>query len=345
VLVQDYHFALLPGMIRKTFPKATIITFWHIPWPNSESFGICPWREEILKGMLGSTILGFHTPFHCKNFLETVDRYLESRIEHESSTVSRRGILTLVESYPISIQWPSPWKDTQPSVPECRASLNRSLNLPEGHLIGIGVDRMDYTKGIPERFLAIERMLELHPEMVGRFTFIQIAAPTRSELYDYKLFEARVRELADSINRKFPASGNPVIYLRAEHHEPRVINQYYRAADVCIVTSLHDGMNLVAKEFVMSRDDEQGALVLSQFTGAAHELHEAVIVNPYHIEQTAGAIFSSLTMPAFEQRERMRSMRSLVKSFNIYRWAGRMLIDAAKIRQRQKLMAKISDMS
>jgi trehalose 6-phosphate synthase len=332
-------------MIRETFPKATIITFWHIPWPNSESFGICPWREEILKGLLGSTILGFHTPFHCKNFLETVDRYLESRIEHESSTISRRGKLTLVESYPISIQWPSPWKETQPPVQQCREALRRSLGLPERQLIGIGVDRMDYTKGIPERFMAVERMLELYPELVGRFTFIQIAAPTRSALYDYQQFEARVRGLADDINRKFQAGGPPVICLMAEHHEPELINQYYRAAEVCMVTSLHDGMNLVAKEFVMARDDELGALILSRFAGAAHELHEALIVNPYHIEQTAEALYRSLHMPPYEQMERMRSMRSLVKSFNIYRWAGRMLIDAARIRQRQKLSALLADMS
>jgi trehalose-6-phosphate synthase len=345
VLAQDYHFALLPAMIRETFPKATIITFWHIPWPNSESFGICPWREEILKGMLGSTILGFHTPFHCKNFLETVDRYLESRIEHESSTVFRKGKLTLVENYPISIQWPSPWQDSQPTVQECRDSLRNSLGLPADHMLGIGVDRMDYTKGIPERFMAIERMLELHPGMIGKFTFVQIAAPTRSELYDYQMFERRVRDLADSINQRYSSGGIPVICLMAEHHEPEIINRYFRAADVCLVTSLHDGMNLVAKEFVISRDDERGVLILSQFAGAAHELHEAVIVNPYHIEQTAEAILKSLDMPIYEQRERMRSMRSLVKSFNIYRWAGRMLIDAARIRQREKLMARISDSS
>ena len=293
--------------------------------------------------MLGSTILGFHTPFHCKNFLETVDRYLESRIEHESSTVSRKGKLTLVQNYPISIQWPSPWQDSQPAVQECRASLRQSLGLPPDHMIGIGVYRMDYTKGIPERFMAIERMLELHPDLIGKFTFVQIAAPTRSALYDYQMFERRVRDLADSINKKFSFGNSPVICLKAEHHEPEIVNQYFRAADVCLVTSLHDGMNLVAKEFVISRDDERGVLILSQFAGAAHELHEAVIVNPYHIEQTAEAIHKSLEMPLYEQMERMRSMRSLVKSFNIYRWAGRMLIDAARIRQREKLMARISE--
>lgn len=341
VLVQDYHFALLPGMIRKALPKATIITFWHIPWPNPESFGICPWREELLKGMLGSTILGFHTPYHCKNFLETADRYLETRIEHESSTISRRGQLTMVESYPISIQWPPPWLGTLPPVEKTRSEILADLGLPADQLLGIGVDRMDYTKGILERFNAVERLFELHPELAGRFTFIQIAAPSRSALEEYQAFEARVHTLAGRINNRFTHNGRPAIILKAEHHEPDQVNRYYRAAQVCMVTSLHDGMNLVAKEYVAARDDERGVLVLSQFTGAAHELHEALIVNPYHVEQTAEALYQALTMPEYEQRERMRSMRALVRDFNVYRWAGRMLLDAARVRQRQKLAARI----
>ena len=342
VLVQDYHFALLPGMIRKALPKATIITFWHIPWPNPESFGICPWREELLKGMLGSTILGFHTPYHCKNFLETVDRYLETRIEHESSTVSRRGQLTMVESYPISIQWPPAWQGTLPPAAQTRVEILAALGLPADHLLGIGVDRMDYTKGILERFNAVERMLELHPELVGRFTFIQIAAPSRSALEEYQAFEGRVHALADRINTRFTSNGHPAVVLKAEHHEPDQVNRYYRASQVCMVTSLHDGMNLVAKEFVASRDDERGVLVLSQFTGAANELYEALIVNPYHVEQTAEALYQALTMPEYEQQERMRSMRAQVRDFNVYRWAGRMLLDAARVRQREKLAMRIS---
>ncbi|NJD38847.1 MAG: trehalose-6-phosphate synthase [Geobacter sp.] len=337
VLVQDYHFALLPALIRQRLPKATIITFWHIPWPTPESFGICPWREELLQGMLGSTILGFHTPFHCKNFLETVDRYLETRIEHESSTIFHGGQLTMVEDYPISIQWPPEWQGTLPPVEQTRAEIRAELGLPPDHLLGIGVDRMDYTKGILERLAAVERMLELHPRLVGRFSFVQIAAPSRSALEEYHAFEQRVYRLTERINGRFPGA----VILKAEHHEPDQVNRYYRASDVCMVTSLHDGMNLVAKEFVAARDDEQGVLVLSQFTGAANELHEALIVNPYHVEQTAEALYQGLTMPEFEQRERMRSMRALVQDFNVYRWAGRMLLDAARVRQRERLAARI----
>lgn len=341
VLIQDYHFALLPKMIHDVLPKATIITFWHIPWPNPESFGICPWRDELLQGMLGSTILGFHTPLHCKNFLETVDRYLEARIDYPTSTISQSGKLTMVETYPISIQWPPPWQQTQPSIEKCRNDVQQALNIGGDCLIGLGVDRLDYTKGILERLRAVERLLEIHPEIVGRFSFIQIAAPSRSTLEDYQLLDAQVRSLAESINTRFANGSYQPVYLKIEHHNPEEVNRYYRAADVCIVTSLHDGMNLVAKEYVAARDDERGVLVLSQFTGAAHELYEALIVNPYHIEQTAEALFQALTMPDFEQKERMRSMRAMVRDFNVYRWAGKMLLDASRIRQREKISGRI----
>ena len=341
VLLQDYHFALLPRMVRELLPKATIITFWHIPWPNSESFGICPWREELLDGMLGSTILGFHTRFHCQNFIETVDRYLEARIDRESSTISLGGQLTRVEHYPISIQWPPEWIDTQLSVPLCRAKVLRVEQLPDDVMLLVGVDRMDYTKGILERFTAVERLLELHPELIGRLVLVQIAAPSRSTLDEYQNFETRVKALAGRVNARFGRAGWQPIRLKAEHHDAPLVNEYYRAADVCVVTSLHDGMNLVAKEFIASRDDEQGVLVLSQFTGAARELTDALLVNPYHSEQCANALYRALTMPADEQRVRMRSMRRLVQEFNVYRWAGAMLLDAAQLRQRQRISERI----
>ena len=338
VLVQDYHFALLPRMVREKLPRATIIMFWHIPWPNPESFGICPWREEILEGLLGNTLLGFHTPFHCKNFLETVDRYLETRIEHEASTISYGGELTEVEPYPISIAWP----DEYPlSIPACREKVRQELSLPPEHLLALGVDRLDYTKGIIERFQAVERLLELHPSLIGRFSMVQIAAPSRSSLDEYQNLEARVRALATRINKRFSSGSYQPLILKIEHYESEDVNRMYRGVDVCVVTSLHDGMNLVAKEFVAARDDERGVLVLSQFTGAAREMHEALIINPYHIEQGAEALYRALTMPEAEQRERMRSMRSIVRDFNVYRWAGRMLIDAARLRRRARVMARI----
>jgi len=345
ILVQDYHFALVPRFIHDRLPRATIISFWHIPWPNPESFSICPWRARLLDGLLGSTILGFHTQFHCRNFLETVDRFIESRIEYEGSTVSYGGHRTSIEPYPISIQWPPPPQFLELTVEECRRRVLERERLPQDTLLGIGVDRMDYTKGIIERFNAIERMLELHPEWLGHFVFVQIAAPTRSALDEYRTFEQQVHELAARINARFIGAAHPPIRLKAEHHEPDVINEYFRAAQVCIVTSLHDGMNLVSKEFVAARDDERGVLLLSQFTGAARELTDALLVNPYHVDQCADALARALAMPADEQRVRMRSMRRLVQEHNVYRWAGAMLLDASRLRQRQRIVERIDSLN
>jgi trehalose 6-phosphate synthase len=342
VLVQDYHFALLPALIRQRLPRATILTFWHIPWPNPESFGICPWRTEILEGMLGSTILGFHTPFHCKNFIETVDRFLEARIEHEHATVTFGGADTLVQNYPISIAWPADAAVAHwPSVQDCRAAVGRRLDLPPDARIAVGVDRFDYTKGILERLHAVERMLEKHPDWIGRFVFVQVAAPTRSALDEYQAFQQRIAAVTGRINARFGRDGYEPIRLLATHHEHGAINELFRAADVCVVTSLHDGMNLVCKEFVAARNDEQGVLVLSRFAGAARELDEALIVNPYHVEETADALHAALTMPPAEQRERMASLRMTVREQNVFLWAGRMLSDAARLRLRERIRARV----
>jgi trehalose-6-phosphate synthase len=340
VLVQDYHFALLPNMIREELPDATIITFWHIPWPNPESFAICPWRDEVVAGLLGSSILGFHTQFHCNNFVDTVDRFLEARVDRESFTVSFGGKLTAVRRYPISIAWPPEAEMVQKTVPDCRSEIRQLNGLPPEHKLGVGVDRLDYTKGIMERFRAIERLLEINPEWVGRFTFVQIAAPTRAGIEEYQHHEAQVRAMAARINSRFECQAPPPIVLKVEHHDPRQVYEYFRAADLCFVSSLHDGMNLVGKEFVAARDDERGVLILSQFTGAARELPEALIVNPYDADQCAAALHLALTMPAAEQRDRMRLMRGLVAEFNVFRWAGRMLLDAAAMRRRGRLIGK-----
>jgi trehalose-6-phosphate synthase len=342
VLVQDYHFALLPAMIREKLPAATILMFWHIPWPNPESFGICPWRREILEGMLGSTILGFHTRFHCKNFLETADRYLEARIEYEHSTISFHDAETFVESYPISIEWPAPEVEARwLPVEQCRARVYERLGLTAEQRLAVGVDRFDYTKGILERLHAVERMLEKYPDWVGKFCFVQVAAPTRSSLEEYRTFQERIERLCARINQRYGRPGYVPVILLAQHHEREALNELYRAADVCMVTSLHDGMNLVSKEFVAARDDEQGVLILSRFAGAARELTEALVVNPYHVEECADALQQALTMPPAEQHERMASLRMTVREFNVYRWAGRMLSDAGRLRQRQRIEARV----
>jgi trehalose 6-phosphate synthase len=342
VLVQDYHLALAPRMIRERLPRATIISFWHTPWPNAERFGICPRGRELLEGLLGSSIVGFQTQQHCNNFVEAVDRQLEARIDRERQAVVQGGHECAVRSYPISIEWPNRWIAAAPPAAECRRAVLEELSLPASALLGVGVDRLDYTKGIEERLLAVERALERFPLLAGRFTFVQLAAPSRTLIGTYQALNERVEALAARINARFGAgSYRPVILLRA-HHEPPAVFRYLRAADVCYVSSLHDGMNLVAKEFVAARDDDGGVLVLSRFTGAARELAEALVVNPYDLEEASSALATALAMPAAERAERMRAMRRRVAEFNVYRWAGRMLADAARVRQQGRVSERLA---
>jgi len=345
ILVQDYHFALAPAMIRKRLPSATVIVFWHIPWPNAEQMGICPWRNELIEGLLGSSIIGFHTQLHCNNFVDSVDRFLETRIDREHSAVVMQGHRTLIRPYPIALEWPVHWVESSPSPEECRAQVWRQLGLKPNALLGVGVDRLDYTKGVAERFLAVELLLERNPEFRGRFSFAQLAAPSRTKIDRYRELNETVELLAERINQRFGIGDyKPIILLRS-HHEPPEVFRFFRAADLCYVSSLHDGMNLVAKEFVAARTDLKGVLVLSEFTGAARELTEALIVNPYDLEASSDALSTALTMPLEEQQDRMRSMRSLLVQFNVYRWAGKMLVDAARLRSQERVAGRLAERS
>ena len=333
ILVQDYHFALLPRLIRERLPEAVILTFWHIPWPNSEVFGVCPWREELLDGMLGSSILGFHTPLHCNNFIESVDRFMEARIDRDEDSVTAGGGSTIVRPYPISIEWP----ERQEEAAVCEKARDRvmeRLDIAPGTRLAVGVERLDYTKGIVERFQALEAFFSKYPDWVGKLSFIEIAAPSRADLDSYQQLARECEDLADDINRRFGHDGYKPIILLMEQHDKAQLNDLYRAADLFVVSSLHDGMNLVAKEFVAARDDEQGALVLSQFAGAARELTDALIVNPFDADAMGEAFYQGLTMTEEEQRQRMRRMRDMVRENNVFRWAGTMLIDASKLRRR-----------
>jgi trehalose-6-phosphate synthase len=336
VLVQDYHFALLARMIKQDRPDARVAIFWHIPWPNPEAFGICPWQRELLDGLLGADLVGFHTQAHCNNFLETVDQALESRIEWERFAVKRNEHLTFVRPFPISVDTRESQMETTPSLSpyEVRAGLLKNLGI-EANFLGIGVDRVDYTKGLIERFRGIERFLEKWPAYQGKFTFVEIGAPSRTHIQRYHDFLAEVEAEAVRVNARFQtAKWKPIVFL-SRHHSHQEILPYYRAADLCMVTSLHDGMNLVAKEYVASRDDEEGALILSQFTGAARELRDAIIVNPYDTDQLGAAVRQALEMDPAERRARMQRMRRSVKEHNVYRWAGNLIAELSEIRIEQ----------
>jgi trehalose-6-phosphate synthase len=333
LLVQDYHFALLPRMVKEARPDVRVAVFWHIPWPNAEAFGICPWQRELVEGLLGSDLIGFHIQTHCNNFLQTVDRAVEALSDWDRFEISRRGHVTKVRPYPISVAFPmeTPGAQVIRISGEGRAALFSQLGV-EASLLGIGVDRLDYTKGIIERFRGVERFLELYPVYQRRFCFVQIGAPSRGEIPRYQEFMEEVSREAERINARFQAGRwKPIVLLR-KHHTHEEIDRYFRAASVCLVTSLHDGMNLVAKEFIAARSDARGALILSTFTGAAHELNDALLVNPYDVDQLAHAIRQSLEFDEEEQYARMSRMRKIVYENNIYRWAANLMSDLTEIR-------------
>jgi Trehalose-6-phosphate synthase len=342
VFVQDYHFALLPRMVKNVRPDARVAIFWHIPWPNPEAFGICPWQNELIDGLLGSDLIGFHIPMHCSNFLSSIDRALEARTDREHMTVLRNGHQTTVRPYPISVAFEGPLQESDDSSPidvdleDEELALQRDELLKEfgvkAKTILLGVDRMDYTKGIIERLSAIENLLEEHPWYRERITMVQIAAPSRTRIASYATLGRNVAEMVERINRRFQAGHwKPIVLIdRQANHEE--VNRWYRIADVCLVTSLHDGMNLVAKEYVASREDERGVLVLSKFAGAAVELQDALVVNPYDIGGVAEAIHLGLELSRDEVRQRMRRMRRQVMEHNIYRWAASILGDLRELR-------------
>jgi len=321
-------------MIKEKRPDARVAIFWHIPWPNQEAFGICPWQRQLVDGLLGADLVGFHIQSHCNNFVQTVDRVVESRVDWEHFSVLRQNHRTIVRPFPISVDLTddeSIESDNHGVNYLERSALLHSLGL-EAAFMGLGVDRVDYTKGILERFRALERFFELNPAYHQRFTFVQIGAPSRTDIERYKNFLDEVSAEAERINARFETARWKPIVFRKKHHSHEEISRFYRASSFCMVTSLHDGMNLVAKEYVASRDDERGTLILSTFAGAAHELSDALLVNPYDISQLADSILRALEMEEEEQVRRMQRMRRTVREHNIYRWAANLLSDLTEIR-------------
>ncbi|MBI4801765.1 MAG: trehalose-6-phosphate synthase [Elusimicrobia bacterium] len=332
VLIQDYHFMLLPGLIKAARPDARVSVFWHIPWPNPETFGICPWQKELIMGLLGADLIGFQTQFYCNNFLDTVDRTIESRIDWEHFSVQKELHTTMVKPFPISVDFQQSGKENKaPAVKPELKSVMKEMGIKADYL-GVGVDRIDYTKGMLERVKAVERFLEKYPQYQRKFSFIQLGAPSRTHIPQYHRFLAELHAEVDRVNWKFKAKDWKAIVFVEKHHDRSEITKFYKIADACLVTSLHDGMNLVAKEFVAARDDNSGVLILSRFAGASRELKDALIVNPYDIEQMADAIYYALTMPKTEIEERMGRMRQDLHDNNIYKWAANLIGELVKLR-------------
>jgi alpha,alpha-trehalose-phosphate synthase [UDP-forming] len=339
VFVQDYHLALLPSLIKKERPDARVAIFWHIPWPNPEAFGICPWQAELLDGLLGADLIGFHIPLHCHNFIATVDRAFEARTDNDHLSVIRHGHTSVIRPYPVSVAFdgamrPAATWDGEAMADERDAARRRLLSEfgVRAETLALGVDRLDYTKGIVERLEAIGQLLEEHPWYRERLTMVQIAAPSRTRIPSYAELRRRVLETVARINARYQtAHWRPIVLIERQcNHEE--VSHWYRAADVCLVTSLHDGMNLVAKEFVAARDDDDGVLVLSKFTGAAVELRDALLINPYDVVGVAEAIRAGLEMSREERRDRMERMRRQVMEYNIYMWAAKVLGDLRELR-------------
>lgn len=323
VFIQDYHFALLSRLLKR--PNIRTAQFWHIPWPNPEAFRICPWAEDILDGLLGNDLLGFHIRHHCQNFLDTVDRMLETRVDYERFAVTRRGLTTKVRPFPISVDFEEISENA--ASPEVAAEVERLRRhyALRGQVVAVGVDRIDYTKGIPERLRAIDRFLERHPEFQKRFVFVEVAAPSRLRIEAYQRINDEINQLVESINWKYQVgTWRPILHLK-RHVSPLSLQAWYCLAQLCVITSLHDGMNLAAKEFIASRVNEDGVLVLSQFTGAARELTDAELINPYDVDEMSEALNRAATMPLEEQQRRMQRLRAQVHDQNIYRWAGKIL--------------------
>ncbi len=345
VMVQDYQLALVPSMLKAVRPDLRVGLFWHIPWPNAEAFRICPYRAELLKGMLGADLLGFHLQQHCNNFLSTVDRMIEARLDWDHFAAEIQGHTAFVRPFPISVQ---PWAErgvaSEDRLISDIAALRSQYQL-HGIEVGVGVDRIDYTKGIAERFRAIERLMDKYPEQRGRFTFVQLGAPSRTHIPRYRDLVTELESMAATINAKYEtATWKPIQFLVDHHEGPRVYS-FLKMAAVCVVSSLHDGMNLVAKEFVAAKAEDgatpdgsttlnEGVLVLSEFAGAARDLPEALIINPYDTEGFADALHQALVMDPKEKRQRMTRMRLRVEEFNIYRWAAEFLTALTQTKNR-----------
>jgi trehalose-6-phosphate synthase len=330
VFIQDYHFGLLPRMLKQANPKLIVAQFWHIPWPNREVFRVFPWKEELIDSLLGNDLLGFHIRYHCQNFLDTVDRMIEARVDIERFEITRGGHTTLVRPFPIGIDVKEVSDLAQsPAVAAAEAKWRARIGR-HAEFIGVGIERLDYSKGIPNRLRALDHLFERYPEYRRRLVFVQVAVPSRLRIPAYQRLSHEVDDLVETINFKWKDRGwMPIHYVRA-YQGPVDMAALHRVSRFCVISSLHDGMNLVAKEFIANRDDRDGVLILSHFTGSARELPEALLVNPFAYHEIADAMHQAMAMPVEERTRRMTKMREQIDQYNVYRWGGKVLSELLK---------------
>lgn len=320
VWVQDYHLAVCPAYIRRQRPDAFLMHFWHIPWPSWDVLRICPQSAELVEGLLANDLVGFHLPRFVENFFDCAQHELGADVDREEGVVEYAGRRTAVQAFPISIDVDA-WEHlaTSETCERWMVRLRNRLGL-DGRFLGVGVDRLDYTKGIPERLRAIEMMLQRHPGLRGRLVFVQKSAPSRTRIKAYRDLQDQVEAAIERINATYGSeSYQPVVHI-PRSLAPAGMAALYRMADFCLVSSLQDGMNLVAKEFVAAQVDGRGVLVLSELAGAADEAPWAVTINPFDADGTVDALVRALHMPAAERRERMLQMRGHLRQRDVYHW-------------------------
>ena len=319
VWVNDYHLALVPRMIRLANPSLHIGVFWHIPWPTYEIFRICPWRKQLMDGLLGADFIGFHRGYHLDNFIDCTRQDLGVIVDSEPKTITYHDRTTKVLNLPAGIDYREIRDVLEKDRLTSHTRIRKDFKITYEKLI-IGVDRIDYTKGIPERIKILDRFFEKYPEHQGKVTYLSIGAPSRLHIVTYRQLRQQIFDLVEKINWKYRSDGWQPVYFIDKTIPREAIFSYYRAADVCLVTALDDGMNLVAKEFQICAENDRGVLVLSKFTGAAKDLRSAMLINPYDIEGSADAINAALTMTIGEKMKRNIEMKAILSEHNIYQW-------------------------
>ncbi len=331
--VQDYHLALVPGMLRRA-SRLFIHQFWHIPWPAPDLLRVLPTGRTLLRGLLGNHLVGFQTRGDVRNFLSGVRRFIKGAVVEPSKGLIRyKGRRTVARVFPISIDVPAFQALAQAPEVDGLARRIRREALPDGGQLLLGVDRADYTKGLPRRFLAITRLLEEHPDLRGKVTLLQVAVPTRTDVPEYAEVERDVVEQAAQINERFGDGRWFPIRLVQQSLDQPALAAHYRAADVCLVSPLLDGMNLVAKEFVACQAGRLGVLVLSRFAGAAREFKEALLVNPYDVGAVAGMLYRALSMPPDEREQRITALQRRLEGNTIQHWMDDIFDDVRRLRR------------